>query len=344
MNFGYDSFLNDDSSPVRFNRALTLCKPAEELFKSENDLIEIKDENLVRKIFKKFKKSQNNMEKFKTFIYWIESKKSFETKNIYQKIKDFSFGSSSTEVSIQEKHEITCLAFSPDGKVLAVGGDVAFINLYDFATKNLIRQIGTAENQNFPICLALTEEYLFSGGFDSVITKWDINTGVELDVLSGHAGPVKAIAIKQDGTTFVSGGDDKSILIWNLKVMTYQGIYNSHKAPISALILAKDGEELISASSDKLIKILRVSDQSLLGTLEGSRNSIQVIAISANGRLLASGDDSKIAVWDLETKKSTFCFESESGMITGLGFSNDQSLLVAAGQDKKIKTWNVNKK
>jgi len=44
---------------------------------------------------------------------------------------------------------------------------------------------------------------------------WDAEGGQFLHTLSGHSGPVRALAVSPDGHRLASGSDDKTVDIWS---------------------------------------------------------------------------------------------------------------------------------
>ena len=57
--------------------------------------------------------------------------------------------------------------------------------------------------------------WLASAGDDGTVRIWDPATGQQRATLTGHAGPVTAVAIAPDGTWLASAGDDGSVRIWD---------------------------------------------------------------------------------------------------------------------------------
>jgi WD40 repeat protein len=56
-----------------------------------------------------------------------------------------------------------------------------------------------------------------SGSNDSTIKLWDVQTGSELQTLTGHTAPVQSVALSSDGLTVASCSDDKTIKLWDVK-------------------------------------------------------------------------------------------------------------------------------
>jgi WD40 repeat protein len=58
-------------------------------------------------------------------------------------------------------------------------------------------------------------KHLFAGGSNNTIVIWDAEGGQFLHTLSGHSGPVRALAVSPDGHRLASGSDDKTVGIWS---------------------------------------------------------------------------------------------------------------------------------
>jgi hypothetical protein len=61
-------------------------------------------------------------------------------------------------------------------------------------------------------------QQILSGGGDSVVRIWDVNSGAEVRQLPGHADAVYSAAFSPDGKTIVSGSDDRTARIWDASI------------------------------------------------------------------------------------------------------------------------------
>ena len=60
---------------------------------------------------------------------------------------------------------------------------------------------------------------------DMTCASWDVETGQQINVFSGHTGDVMALSINEDGTQFVSGSCDASAKVKNTNLIRSLGGY-----------------------------------------------------------------------------------------------------------------------
>ena len=341
INLAYEQFAEDNESPDISPSKCCSNPNYESIFKNEEKPFTIDDYSQIQKIFNRFQKSRS-MEKFHTFIKWVESKKGFAPEQIYRNLKNFKPLFLETEIVINEENEITCMAISPNGRFLAIGAEAALINLWDLSLKSIVKRIGSYDELSSINCLLMTNEHLFSGRWDHKIKKYSLLNGEELEVFTGHTAAVLAMTLSRDESFLISSGEDNNIILRSLKGGENKTINNAHLSPINALLMTRHQGNIISASWDKTIKVWKFSDLSLLKTLEAHTDIIRCLALSPNERLLASGGDDKIIrVWDIEDYSLLTTFEGHVGCISGLKFSLDGGLILSGSFDHTVKTWNL---
>jgi WD40 repeat protein len=72
------------------------------------------------------------------------------------------------------------------------------------------------------ICLCDKANVLAIGLANGHIELWDLKTTKHLLDLTGHKGPVEALALSPDGHTLASGGSEGTIVLWDLRAATAQ--------------------------------------------------------------------------------------------------------------------------
>jgi WD40 repeat protein len=117
-----------------------------------------------------------------------------------------------------------CVAFSPNGKLVASGGGDGVIRLLDLARG---KEIGTLNgHKGIVVALAFSPDgkTLASGGGDPGVLPtpgelklWDVVGCKEIATLAGHEMTVMTVAFAPLGARLASGGQDGVICLWDLE-------------------------------------------------------------------------------------------------------------------------------
>jgi WD40 repeat protein len=121
-----------------------------------------------------------------------------------------------------------CLAFSSDGKTLAVGTDIAGL------------------------------EDLGSGQ----VHLWDLAAGTKRSVFAAHFNePVAALAFSPDGKTLATGGAHKTVCLWDVTKQQRRATLSGHEKRIGSLAFSPDGKTLATGSFDKTVRLWDLTRQ-----------------------------------------------------------------------------------
>jgi WD40 repeat protein len=101
--------------------------------------------------------------------------------------------------------------------------------------------------------------WLASGSSDSTVRIWDVASGRERAVLTGHTGPVDAVVVAPDGSWLASAGRDRTVRIWDVATGRERAVLTGHTSEVVAVAVAPDGSWLASADRDRTVRIWDVA-------------------------------------------------------------------------------------
>ncbi|MGH3901242.1 MAG: WD40 repeat domain-containing protein [Pseudonocardiaceae bacterium] len=146
------------------------------------------------------------------------------------------------------------LAVTADGGLLVTGGGDAVVRVWHGATAERLAEISTDATVS-ALAFDPAQRRLAIGGADGTVRIYDIATQRQRDDLTGHAGPVRAIALRRGMA--LTGDESGCIRRWRTTSERTLGpaeVIGTHGGPIRGLATLTE-ELVISAGHGRLIRV-----------------------------------------------------------------------------------------
>lgn len=245
------------------------------------------------------------------------------------------------------KPGIGALAYSPDGKILALGL-YKEVKLVDPATQTAVASLGGHAEQIRALAFSPDGAMIAAAGGlpgrSGEVRIWDAGKRTELRAIKGHNDCIYAVAFAPDGKTIATSSYDKLIKLWDVATGAEVRTLKDHIDAIYALGFTPDGKRLVSGAADRTVKIWDVASGQRLYTLSEPQDGLNTIAIDPSGKFVAAGGlDKTIRIWSLGEKSGTLVHTliAHEDAILKLAYSPDGRMLVSSAADRTIKIFNA---
>lgn len=235
--------------------------------------------------------------------------------------------------------EADSVSFSPDGKLIASGGNDAAIDIWT-----------TGDGQLQPPAISgfmgraapfSPDGKAIAGGSDNNVKIWDVASRRVLHTYSGPTDKVLSVAFSHDGKWLAAGGRDKTVFIWDLAGNAPGRQLAGHTDWVYSVAFSTNNKLLASAAFDQKIIVWDVASGEPVKTLSGPNKMTAAIFSSDDGWLAAAGWDGNVTVWDTDSWQVVRVFPGDGQIVTSIAFSPNNKLIASGGYDHNVKVWDT---
>lgn len=210
-------------------------------------------------------------------------------------------------------YQVTSLAISPDGRLLAVGGFPAPGDLVNAANSD-----------------------------DSNVQIWSLLTHRRLAIFPGLGGPVEDVTFSPDGRTLAAAVIGRSLRLWDVATGKAAPNPTADTGRVTALAFSPDGRIMaVAQGPSHVIDLWDLTSHRLIARLKGDTGFVWSLAFSPDGKTLVSGGaDGTARLWDVTTGTGISLLRV-SGVVRETEFSPDGASVVVTTTDGGVWDWNL---
>jgi WD40 repeat protein len=245
--------------------------------------------------------------------------------------------------------DTSALRFSPQGRLLAVGGDESAVWLWDVADRKRLQRLKRfAAGEDFSVYYWL---FLSPDGKTLAIAidgvqLWDVGTGKRLRHISPPRAEVRAVAFSPDSKLLATGHRAASggvaVRLWDPTTGKEVRAIQGESADVHRLTFTPDGKGLVVACEDETVRLWDVASGKEVRRFERIFCQPDALAVSPDGKLLAAGGPPGV-IWvlDMATGRAVTPSGALRAAVLGVAFAPDGKTLATAGADQDLCLWDA---
>jgi WD40 repeat protein len=252
---------------------------------------------------------------------------------------DRDTGTSIAELRVTEPSSSPSLAFSSDGRWLAMGtgNDV---HVFDTRTWTV------AHNISGPGILSLSwapaGPYLMTGSLEGDASIWAIPGGERVHRLRELGEPIDAVAFSPDGRLVVAGSRDGAVQVWDATSAKLRSQSNHLRSKVLSVEFDRTSSSIAAASSSGSVAVSDAASGLPVTVLDGPTTVVRVAHFDPSSqRVVGASWDGTARIWDATApyRRWRSPFSGNCSLITSL--EPDRRFLAITCNDQPTRVWDT---
>ncbi|HNO80219.1 MAG TPA: protein kinase [Phycisphaerae bacterium] len=198
---------------------------------------------------------------------------------------------------------VRSLAFSPDGRHLALGLQDSTVRVLDVDSLSFVAVGRGHTHAVTDLAYSPDGKRIATVSLDRTVRQWDAQTLEPRGVAHGHERGIWYVEYSPDGTRLITSGEDATLRVWDATRQHQPGVLAGHEGLVFPVAFNPDGSLLASAGWDRSVRLWDTETYEPIVTFIVDADVVTALAFSSDGRRLAVVTDDAYFAWDLDSGK-----------------------------------------
>ncbi|MBL1108772.1 helix-turn-helix domain-containing protein [Streptomyces sp. 5-8] len=243
--------------------------------------------------------------------------------------------------TVTDHAETGPVAFSPDGRTVAVASSDGTVRLRHVATGALRATLLGFTDTATMIAYSPDGRLLAAGGSDGVIRVRDLSRGTTRTIRFTRPGAPVSIAFSPNGKLLAAGDELGDVQLSDTGTGSLHARFTGHKGPVRAVRFSPDGRLLATGSADDTARLYDVTTGESRAVLKGHTGGVTSVSFSPDGTVLATGSrDRTVRLWDTRRGAARASWKT-ADTATSMVFTTDGRALETGDAAGGVSTWDT---
>ncbi len=233
--------------------------------------------------------------------------------------------------------DLAAVAFSPDGRLCAVGGSGEVVRLYETSRWRERRELRAGGKVTALAFYPDGRRLMIAGG--AGIGVRDVETGEEKGALADRS--CRVLAFSRDGRRLLAAFEDGPVRGWD------EGVRGGQAWPLDPLPRSASGfafppdgsRAAVAEAGEGTVRLLKPGAWEEERKLEGI-DGAACLAFARDARTLIVGDaNGALRVWDVEKPAQVRVLQGHRGAVRAMAVTPDDLYLLSAADDGTVRIW-----
>jgi WD40 repeat protein len=248
------------------------------------------------------------------------------------------------------KGKLLCLAFSPDGRTVALGGESDAVQLWDVGTGEARGNLPGHPGDGFSLAFAPDSKTLAVGTYKQV-WLWDVEPCKPKGTLKGHPDNVRWVGFLDGGKTLASISSEaensnlmkSNLIMWDVDTFKVKRQLEDLKG---SLVLSPDGKYLAQIQLSIFVHAcqLHLWEMAKTEKVRSLEGAFFYFAFAPDNQSFVVGYGENLKVLQVPSAAQRAGHGLHTDKVYSVAISPDGQTLASGGYDKTAILWNIAKK